>query len=66
MNKTQATKKMREVARWGHFAYGSMMALLRCPECKLDVVGYRPEYARTYDNGVTFKDRMVTHLMEEH
>lgn len=66
MNKTAATKAMRNVARWGYFADGSMEAYMNCPECSDRVYGYLAKYAETYANGVTYKDAMVTHLMEEH
>ena len=66
MNKTQAKKVTTAYAQYGYFAVRTMEAYMTCPICGLHVHGYLPKYAKTYDSGFTYKDRMVTHLMEEH
>lgn len=66
MNKTTATKAMRQLTRFGYFAVGTMEAKVKCDVCDQYVQGYLPKYAGTYASGFTYKDAMVTHMMEEH
>ena len=66
MNKTRASKATKDQARFGYYAVGGMKAKMRCPICGEWTEGYVPRYAETYDNGVSYLDRMTTHIMEEH
>jgi hypothetical protein len=66
VNKTQAKKVTTEYAKYGYYAVGTMEARMACPVCGYHVVGYLPKYAKTYASGVTYRDAMAAHLMEEH